>query len=181
MTAAELINSRADSSKKDMGLMSWSQQKVGGKIYSTDITVSKNYLVKKELSELQRVVTMFLDYAENLVSREITLTMKEWVKTLDEFLSFNKYESLSGAGKIKKVFADSVAKKEYQVFRVMQDENYVSDFDKTMLQVKMTGSLPKSRFNTYEIDDAEIVKEEPLSDFNKKLKQGLDYNPKDEK
>lgn len=67
MTAAELINSRADSSKKDMGLMSWNQQKVDGKIYSTDITISKNYLDKKELEQLQRIVSMFLDYAENLV------------------------------------------------------------------------------------------------------------------
>jgi hypothetical protein len=179
MTAAELINSRADSNKKDMGLMSWTNQKTGGKIYSTDITVSKNYLDKKEISELQRVVTMFLDYAENLVAREITLTMKEWVETLDEFLSFNKYKSLSGAGKVKKAFADTVANKEYQVFRIRQDKDYVSDFDKTMLQVKITGSLPKSRFEAFEIEDAEIINDEPLSDHNQKLKQGLNWNPKD--
>lgn len=178
MTAAELINERADSSKENMGLMNWSNQKTGGKIYSTDITVSKNYLKKQELTELQRIVSMFLDYAENLVSREITLTMDEWAKTLDEFLSFNKYKSLKGAGKIKKVFADTLAKKEYAVFRVRQDANYVSDFDKAIIHIKMTGSLPESRFKEYEIDDAEIIEETTLSDFNKKLKKGLDYNPK---
>jgi len=178
-TAAELIKSRADASKKDMGLMTWSQQKTGGKIISTDITVSKNYLDKKELEQLQRVVSMFLDYAENLVSREITLTMKEWAKTLDEFLSFNKYNLLKDAGKVKKAFADSVAKKEYQVFRVKQDQNYVSDFDKTILQIKTTGTLPKPRFEVYDVEDAEIVEDEPLSDFNKRLQQGLGWNPKE--
>tara|TARA_R110000796_G_scaffold37722_4_gene95282 strand:+ start:175278 stop:176420 length:1143 start_codon:yes stop_codon:yes gene_type:complete len=181
MTAAELINSRADSSKDNMGLMTWSSRNDGGKIVSTDITVSKNYLKEKELNELQRIVSMFLDYAENLVSREITLTMNEWTKTLDDFLNFNKYKSLDNAGKIRKSFADNVAKKEFQVFRVKQDKEYVSDFDKAIIQIKMTGSLPKSRFNAFEIEDAEIIEDEPLSDFNKKLKKGLDWNPKENK
>lgn len=180
MTAAELINQRADSTKENMGLMNWSNNKTGGKIYTTDITVSKNYLKEPELIELQRIVSMFLDYAENLISREITLTMQEWAKTLDEFLAFNKYKSLSGAGKIRKSVADSIAKREYQVFRVKQDENYVSDFDKAIIHIKMTGKLPESRFKTHEIEEAEIIEEEPLSDFNKKLKKGLDWNPKDE-
>ena len=179
MTAAELINSRADSSKENMGLMTWSSRNDGGKIVSTDITVSKNYLNEKELNELQRIVSMFLDYAENLVSREITLTMNEWTETLDDFLNFNKYKSLDNAGKIRKSFADNVAKKEFQVFRVKQDKEYVSDFDKAIIQIKMTGSLPKSRFNSFEIEDAEIIEDEPLSDFNQKLKKGLDWNPKD--
>lgn len=181
MTAAELINSRADSKKENMGLMTWNRQKDGGKIVSTDITVSKNYLKEKELGQLQRIVSMFLDYAENLVSREILLTMKEWTQTLDDFLNFNKYESLDNAGKIKKSFADNVAKKEYQVFRVKQDEEYVSDFDKAIIQIKMTGSLPKSRFSELDIEDAEIIDDEEISDFNKKLKQGLNWNPKESK
>ncbi len=181
MTAAELINARADSSKEHMGLMTWSKHKDGGKIVSTDITVSKNYLKEKELKELQRIVSMFLDYAENLVSREITLTMKEWTKTLDDFLNFNKYESLDNSGKIKKSFADTIAKKQYQVFRVKQDADFVSDFDKAIIQIKMTGSLPESRFKTHEIEEAEIVEDEELSDFDKKLKQGLNWNPKEHK
>lgn len=181
MTAAELINQRADSTKEYMGLMNWSNQKTGGKILTTDITVSKNYLKDTELKELQRIVSMFLDYSENLVSRQITLTMNEWVKTLDDFLSFNRYKSLSSAGKVRKAFADSVAKKEYQVFRVKQDENYVSDFDKAIIQIKMTGKLPESRFKTYEIEEAEIIEDDTLSDFDRKLKKGLNYNPKEEK
>jgi hypothetical protein len=181
MTAAELINQRADSTKENMGLMNWSNNKTGGKIFTTDITVSKNYLKEPELKELQRIVSMFLDYAENLVSREITLTMKEWAKTLDDFLTFNKYKPLSGAGKVRKSVADSIAKREYQVFRVKQDENYVSDFDKAIIQIKMTGKLPESRFKTHEIDDAEIIEDETLSNFDKKLKKGLDWNPKENK
>jgi hypothetical protein len=179
MTAAELINQRADSTKEYMGLMNWSNQKTGGKILTTDITVSKNYLKDTELKELQRIVSMFLDYSENLVSRQITLTMNEWVKTLDDFLSFNRYKSLSSAGKVRKAFADSVAKKEYQVFRVKQDENYVSDFDKAIIQIKMTGKLPESRFKTYEIEEAEIIEDDTLSGFDKKLKKGLEFNPKE--
>jgi len=181
MTAAELINSRADSRKEHMGLMTWSKRKDGGKIISTDITIAKNYLKEKELKELQRIVSMFLDYAENLVSREITLTMKEWAKTLDDFLNFNKYESLDNAGKIKKAFADTVAKKEYQVFRVKQDSDFVSDFDKAIIQIKMTGSLPKSRFDKYDIEDAEIVDKEELSDFNQSLVKSIHFNPNDPK
>ncbi len=179
MTAAELISERADSKKENMGLMNWSNHKTGGKIFATDITISKNYLKEPELIQLQRIVSMFLDYAENLVSREITLTMKEWTKTLDEFLAFNKYKSLSSAGKVKKSVADTFAKKEYEVFRVTQDANYVSDFDKAILHIKMTGSLPESRFKAHEIEDAEIIEGEELSDFNQKLKKGLDFNPKD--
>jgi hypothetical protein len=164
-----------------MGLMTRSGRNDGGKIVSTDITVSKNYLEEKELNELQRIVSMFLDYAENLVSREITLTMNEWTKTLDDFLNFNKYKSLDNAGKIRKSFADNVAKKEYQVFRVKQDAEYVSDFDKAIIQIKMTGSLPESRFKTHEIEDAEIVEDEELSNFNKALTKGLNWNPNENK
>ena len=171
-TAAELIESRANSKSPNMGLTTWSNQKQGGKIIVRDIVVSKNYLSEQEIKSLNRIVSMFLDYAENLVERKIKMSMADWNKTLDEFLAFNKYDILKGAGSIKKDIADKIAKKEYSKFRIIQDRNFESDFDKVVLEIN-TGNIPNSDFSEYE----EIS--DNLSDFDQKLKKAINYNPKE--
>lgn len=128
-TAAEIIVTRADSTKPNMGLTTW-KNAPEGKILKSDIRVAKNYLQQNEISELNRVVTMFLDYAENQAKKQIPMKMIDWVKKLDGFLEFNEYDILHGAGKISKERADKKAISEYEVFRIKQDKNYKSDFDR---------------------------------------------------
>lgn len=173
-TAAEIIKSRVDADKENMGLTSWKGKGIDEKILSSDITVSKNYLKETELKELNRIVSMFLDYAENLVERQITMTMADWAKTLDDFLSFNRYDSLKNAGKVSKKTADDIARRQFKKFRKRQDIEYISDFDKAIIEVK-SGRVPRSEMDL--IEDAD-VQEEPLSDFNQKLKKALSFNPK---
>ncbi len=128
-TAAEIIITRADSTKPNMGLTTW-KNAPEGKILKSDIRVAKNYLQQNEISELNRVVTMFLDYAENQAKKQIPMKMIDWVKKLDGFLEFNEYDILYGAGKVSKERADKKAISEYEVFRIKQDKNYKSDFDR---------------------------------------------------
>lgn len=128
-TAAEIIASRADSTKPNMGLATW-RNAPEGKILKSDIKVAKNYLQETEISELNRVVNMFLDYAENQAKKQIPMKMVDWVKKLDGFLEFNEYNVLQGLGKISKDTADKKAINEYKVFRINQDKNYKSDFDR---------------------------------------------------
>ncbi len=129
-TAAEIIYERADSSKDNMGLTTW-KHGPHGKILKKDVRVAKNYLSKKEISELNNVVNMYLDYAENQARRHNLMSMKDWIEKLDKFLQFNEYDILNNAGKITKKLADEFANKEYDKFRVIQDATYESDFDKT--------------------------------------------------
>ena len=171
-TAPELIKLRADSTKPNMGLTTWSAQKDGGKIIVRDIIVSKNYLFESEVKTLNRIVSMFLDFAENLVERRVKMSMADWVRTLDDFLQFNRYDVLEDAGKIRKDIADKFAKKEFEIFRKVQDENFESDFDKIALEINQ-GNIPTANF-----EDAEIVDEEKPSTFNQNLKKSLNYNPK---
>lgn len=142
-TAAELIAERADSSKHNMGLTNW-KQGPSGKILKTDVRIAKNYLQKEELESLNRIVVMYLDYAENQAARNIPMTMKDWIEKLDGFLKFNDYSVLQNAGKISHEIAISLAETEYDKFRVTQDKSFESDFD---IEVKkLTGSQPqKSR------------------------------------
>jgi hypothetical protein len=91
---------------------------------------AKNYLIEKEIKELERVVTMYLDYAENQAARQIPVKMIEWISKLDAFLQFNEYQILKDAGKVKHVVAKQLAEKEYEKFRVTQDKNFESDFEK---------------------------------------------------
>lgn len=142
-TAAELIAERADSSKHNMGLTNW-KQGPSGKILKTDVRIAKNYLQKEELAALNRIVVMYLDYAENQAARNIPMTMKDWIEKLDGFLKFNDYSVLQNAGKISHEIAISLAETEYDKFRVTQDKSFESDFD---IEVKkLTGSQPqKSR------------------------------------
>ncbi|MGB1450678.1 MAG: RhuM family protein, partial [Marinirhabdus sp.] len=141
-TAAELISERVSAKKSNMGLTNWKNQKKGGKIYKYDISVAKNYLTKNELSELNRVVSMYLDFAENMAKRRKGLKMKDWVERLDLFLDFNEYEILKDAGKISAKVAKKLAEREYEKFRVIQDRNFKSDFDKVAGIISTTRGLP---------------------------------------
>jgi len=128
-TAAELISERADSKKTNMGLTTW-RNSPKGKILKSDVTIAKNYLSKPELEELNRIVTMYLDYAENQAKKGIVMNMASWSNKLDAFLEFNEYEILSGTGSISAKIAKKLAIKEFDEFRVIQDQKYESDFDK---------------------------------------------------
>ena len=128
-TAAELIAGRASADKPNMGLMTW-KNAPDGKILSTDITVAKNYLVEKEIQELERIVSMYLDYAENQAARQIPMKMDDWVRKLDSFLQFNEYDVLTNAGRISAEVARQLAEAQFARFRVDQDRRFESDFEK---------------------------------------------------
>ncbi len=127
-TAAQIISERASSTKPNMGLQTW-KNAPKGKILKTDVSIAKNYLIEKEIKELERVVTMYLDYAENQAARQIPMKMTEWITKLDAFLQFNEYQILKDAGKVKHEVAKQLAEKEYEKFRITQDENFESDFE----------------------------------------------------
>jgi len=135
MTAPEIIHSRADKAKPHMGLTTW-KNSPDGKILQSDVTVAKNYLTQEELSSLNRIVSMYLDFAENQASLGKVMTMQDWAEKLDAFLEFNGYEILQDLGKVKKSVADKLAISHYREFRVKQDREYESDFDKMIKQVK---------------------------------------------
>ena len=128
-TAAEIIASRADADKPKMGLKTW-KNAPKGKILKSDIGIAKNYLDKEEISHLERIVGMYLDYAENQAGRMIPMKTEDWVKKLDAFLQFNDYEILLDTGKISHEVALKLAEDEFAKFRVIQDKDYISDFDK---------------------------------------------------
>ena len=128
-TAAELIYERADSEKPAMGLTTW-KDAPDGKILKRDIGIAKNYLNEKELSRLNRLVTMFIDYAELMAEDEILMSMQDWVDQTNQFLLNNRRKVLNGKGKISHAAAMQKAEKEYEVFRVKQDREYVSEFDR---------------------------------------------------
>jgi len=134
-TAAELIAQRADASKPNMGLKTW-KNAPQGKILKGDITVAKNYLEENEIKALERVVTMYLDYAENQAARQIPMKMTDWITKLDAFLQFNEYDILKNAGKVSHEVAKKLAEKEYSKFRVIQDKNFESDFEKAAKKLK---------------------------------------------
>ena len=128
-TAAELIYERADSEKPAMGLTTW-KEAPNGKVLKRDIGIAKNYLNEKELSRLNRLVTMFIDYAELMAEDEILMSMQDWVEQTNQFLMNNRRKVLDGKGKISHDIAMQKAEKEYEVFRVRQDREYVSEFDR---------------------------------------------------
>lgn len=132
-TAAELIVERADAEKKHMGLTSW-ESAPNGKIVQSDVLIAKNYLNDKEISYLERLVTMYLDYAELQAERQIPMTMQDWGKRLDSFLEFNGNELLIGSGKISSEKAKLHAETEFGKYRIIQDRNYQSDFDRFLLE-----------------------------------------------
>lgn len=128
-TAPEIIHDRADSTKNHMGMQTW-KNAPDGKILKSDVTVSKNYLSKEEISGLNDIVNMYLDYAENQAKRNKLMSMNDWITKLDSFLQFNEYDLMENLGIISREVANSLAIKEYEKYRVIQDDNYVSDFDK---------------------------------------------------
>lgn len=128
-TAAELIYERADSNQPTMGLTTWSAAP-DGKILKRDVTIAKNYLNEKELSRLNRLVTMFIDYAELMAEDEILMSMADWLKQTDVFLSTNRRNILVDKGTVSHDEAVDKATKEYEIFRIRQDREYISDFDR---------------------------------------------------
>jgi len=128
-TAPEIISDRVDSQKDHMGLQTW-KNSPSGKILQSDVTVSKNYLDKNEIQHLNDIVNMYLDYAENQAKRNKLMSMKDWVHKLDAFLQFNEYDILTNPGSISRKVADELAISEYKKYRIKQDKEYISDFDK---------------------------------------------------
>lgn len=128
-TAAQLIYERADANKPAMGLTTW-KDAPEGKIYKKDISIAKNYLNEKELSRLNRLVTMFIDYAELMAEDEILMSMQDWIAQTNVFLKNNRRNVLEGKGCISHEQALEKATREYEVFRVRQDQEYISEFDK---------------------------------------------------
>lgn len=128
-TAAEVIVERANAEKEHMGLTSW-RKAPDGKIVKSDVSIAKNYLTLPELDELNRIVTLYLEYAELQARRRIPMTMEDWAKRLNAFLQFNEREILDNPGKISAEVAKSFAESEYEKYRITQDRLYRSDFDK---------------------------------------------------
>ena len=133
-TAAELIYERADAEKAHMGLTTW-EQAPNGKIVKSDVTVAKNYLSAEELDFMERLVSLYLDYAELQAQRKIPMSMEDWSKRLDGFLEFNGNELLTGPGKISAEQAKLHAETEFEKYRIVQDRLYESDFDRFLLEV----------------------------------------------
>lgn len=147
-TAAETIHQRADSTKPNMGLTVW-KNSPNGAIRESDVVTAKNYLNEKELDHLNRIVTMYLDFAEMQAERGIMVYMKDWVLKLDAFLKFNEREILTGAGKISHEVAQALAMKEYEIYKREQDKLYESDFDREVKKLseatKRVNQLRKDR------------------------------------
>lgn len=160
-TSAEIIHSRVDSAKPHMGLSTWKNAGKEGKIQKSDVTVAKNYLAEDEIRKLNTLVNMYLDYAELQVERNRVMKMSDWAERLDAFLKFNEYEVLENLGKVRKDVADNFAENEYIKYRVVQDREYKSDFNKLIGEIKKTNSLPSE-------NDSDKKKEE-MNSFDKTL------------
>ena len=127
-TAAELIVERANAEKEHMGLTTWENAPTG-KILKADVTIAKNYLSEKEMSYMERIVSLYLDYAELQAERHIPMSMEDWAKRLDGFLEFNGNEILTGPGKISAEQAKLHAESEFEKYRIVQDKLFKSDYD----------------------------------------------------
>lgn len=123
-----------------MGLTSW-KNAPKGKILKSDINIAKNYLTEKELKDLEEIVSMYLDYAENQAKRKILMKMNDWIQKLDSFLSFNEYGVLKDAGKVSAEVAKQLALKEYSKFSIIQDKTYISDFDLLIKESESSNQL----------------------------------------
>jgi len=134
-TAAELIVERANHTKEHMGLTTWADAP-DGKIKKSDVTVAKNYLSQNEMKQLNRMVTAYLDFAENMTLRHIPLTMQDWEKRLNSFIEMFDYGILQDAGKVTAEIAKLHAETEFEKYRIIQDRLFMSDFDKYMLELE---------------------------------------------
>jgi hypothetical protein len=134
-TAAEIIESRANADNPNMGLTTW-KNSPDGKILKSDTNIAKNYLSEKEISELNRLVELYLNFAELQAERNIPMKMNEWVEALDSFLKINRYDLLNNPGKISHEMAIKKAESEYSKFRIIQDQKFISDFDNDIKKVR---------------------------------------------
>ena len=107
-----------------------------GKILKSDVSIAKNYLIEQEIKELERIVTMYLDYAENQAARQIPMRMADWVTKLDAFLKFNEYDVLTNAGSVSAEIAKRLAEEQYATFRVQQDQKFESDFEREAKRIE---------------------------------------------
>jgi hypothetical protein len=139
-TAAELIASRVDSTRENMGLTTW-KNAPKGRIRKTDIGIAKNYLNEKEMTSLNRIVSMYLDFAENQANKGVVMYMKDWVQKLDAFLQFNEEAILKNAGTVTHEVALALAEKEFEKYSLIQDRLHESDFDKVVKKI----SKPKKK------------------------------------
>ncbi len=145
-TAAEIILSRADSKKLNMGLTSW-KNGPGGKIRKTDVIVAKNYLNEQELDSLNRIVSMYLDYAEMQAKKQTIMYMKDWVAKLDAFLQFNERDILHDPGKVTAEIAKTFAEEEFEKYEKIQLQIYESDFDKLIKNKLISDNIDKNGSN----------------------------------
>ena len=134
-TAAELIIERADHKKEHMGLTTWADAP-DGKIKKSDVTIAKNYLTEKEMAQLNRMVSAYLDFAESMTLRHIPLTMQDWETRLNRFIEMFEYGLLKDSGKVSAEIARLHAETEFEKYRIIQDRLFMSDFDKYMLELE---------------------------------------------
>lgn len=134
-TAAEIIAERADADQPSMGLTTW-RNAPSGKVVKSDVGVAKNYLIETEIKELERIVSMYLDYAENQAARQVPMKMTDWLQKLDSFLAFNEYDVLGNAGRVSAAVAKRLAEEEYDKFRVTQDRAFESDFEREVKHIR---------------------------------------------
>ena len=139
-TAAEIIYNRVDSTKENMGLTNW-KDSPDGKILKSDVTIAKNYLSETELKNLNNVINIFLDIAEDNAERKIPMYMEDWKKEVDNVLKLRHYDILEGKGKISKKDADKKSEKEYEKYKVIQDKEFLSDFDLLMLKTEKINKI----------------------------------------
>ena len=139
-TAAQIITERASADKPNMGLQTW-KNGPSGKVLKGDIGIAKNYLLEPEIKELERIVTMYLDYAELQASRQISMKMADWIDKLDAFLQFNEYQILKDAGKVIHEIALKLAEDVFSKFRIIQDQKFESDFEKEVKKIKAPTTL----------------------------------------
>ncbi len=134
-TASEIIYKNADANKIYMGLTTWKNAPVG-KIQKSDVTIAKNYLNEQHIKELNRIVSAFLDLAESRAERNIIMKMSDWTAFLNQFLELSNYPILEDKGRVSAIEAKIKAEAEYEKYRVIQDKNYVSDFDKEVKKLE---------------------------------------------
>ncbi|KXS30757.1 MAG: Uncharacterized protein AWT59_3118 [Candidatus Gallionella acididurans] len=141
-TAAELIQARADAEKSNMGLTTWKDAH-GGKIQKFDVVVAKNYLTEHEMAQLTRLVSAYLDVAEDMALRKIPMTMQDWETRLNRFLAATDREILQDAGKVMAEIAHAHAESEFEKYRIVQDRLFESDFDRLVKQLEQDGKKNK--------------------------------------
>ena len=142
-TAAEIIYNRVDSNKEYMGLTNW-KNSPDGKILKSDVGIAKNYLNKRELDDLNDLVNLYLDIAENRAKRHIPMKMEDWIKSVEDIFKINFYDNLTNKGSVSHNDAIKKAEDEYEKYKIVQDKKYISDFDKLLIE---TNKIKKGDVN----------------------------------